>query len=50
MNEIQATSIFDVFKIIFFNQSLHHTKGGDTPASKWGLFQNYFLHKLLLTG
>ena len=47
MNEIWATWIFDVFKIIFF-QSLHDTKDGDTPANKWDLFKNYFLEKLLL--
>ena len=36
-------------KQIFFKQSRHDTKDGNTPANKWDLFKNYFLGKLLLT-
>ena len=34
MNEVRATSIFDVLKINFFKQGRHKTKDGDTPANK----------------
>ena len=36
-------------KQIFFKQSRHDAKDGNTPANKWDLFKNYFLGKLLLT-
>ena len=38
MNEVRATSIFDVFEINFFKQSRHETKDGDTPANKRIIF------------
>ena len=34
MNEIRATSIFNVFEIIFFMENLHDARDGDTPANK----------------
>ena len=48
MNEVRATSIIDVFDIIFFEQSRHDTKARGTPANKY-LFKNYLLENLLLT-
>ena len=53
MNELWATFFkFDfwfIWKKIFFKQSSHDMKDGDTPANKWDIFKNYFLGKLLLT-
>ena len=34
MNEVGATSIFDLFDIFFFEQRLHYAKVCGTPANK----------------
>ena len=49
MNEVRATSIFDVFEKKNFQVTFSSTKDGDTPAIKLDILKNYFLEKLLLT-